>query len=436
MKDSKKKVQKSNSWIFLLLICLATCFMGVGFAKIDILLGITGNVEAESQDNIFITEVNYVSDIGADLNNSKILNSYQTILNSSIVLSKMDGNSSITYEIKVYNSTDSDYKFDKTDYMLGADTYDNENITFSLDGISKGDILKSKQNISFKITFYYRNNIISDNNQLRSFINFKFEPNVELVSAGTLINVRNISTGIFGSSLSKERIEKIHFVNYEDVPTEASSTWDASVEGNYSITGWATDEDRNGMYDVYLGADNGRITLPSDSTYIFAGYSSLTTIDFDNIDTSQVTNMSYMFSNSIALKSLDFSNFDTTNVTNMASMFYYVTGITELDLSSFNTSNVTNMTNMFYFAYGLTSLDLSSFDTSNVTNMNTMCYYLYKLQTLKLNSATFTHSPNSSNVFYYVSSSVYIIAKDDDARDWIQAKLGSGKGTIVTVAEL
>ena len=36
----------------------------------------------------------------------------------------------------------------------------------------------------------------------------------------------------------------------------------------------------------------------------------------------------------------------------------------------------------------------------------------------------------------YLPSSVYIIAKDNDARDWIQTQLGAGKGTIVTVAEL
>ena len=77
MKDSKKKVQKSNSWIFLLLICITTCFMGIGFANINIQLGISGEVLAEAQTELFITDVRYVSDVNADLNNSKILTSYQ-----------------------------------------------------------------------------------------------------------------------------------------------------------------------------------------------------------------------------------------------------------------------------------------------------------------------------------------------------------------------
>ena len=69
MKDSKKKVQKSNSWIFLLLICITTCFMGIGFASINIQLGITGEALAEAQTELFITDVRYVSDVNADLSN-------------------------------------------------------------------------------------------------------------------------------------------------------------------------------------------------------------------------------------------------------------------------------------------------------------------------------------------------------------------------------
>lgn len=436
MKDSKKKVQKSNSWIFLLLICLATCFMGVGFARIDILLDITGNISAQPQDNIFITEVNYISNVGADLNNSKILSTYETILNSNVALSETDINSMITYEIVIYNSNSKDYKFVETAYMLGENTYDNENIAFSIEGLESGDILKSKQSIRFKIKFYYSNNTLPDNNQLKSLINFVFEPHIELIRAGTLINVGSVSSGIFGSSLSKGDIEIIYFVNHENVPTGASAVWDASEEGNYAITGWAIDEDSNGKLEVYFGADNGLVALPANSSYMFSSFSSLKSIEFENIDTSQVTDMSYMFYYSQSLTEIDASNFDTSKVTNMAGMFYYDMGLKEVNLANFNTSNVTNMTNMFNFAYNLTELDLSSFDTSKVTNMNYMFYYLMNLKTLKFNNASFTSSPSSSAMFTYLPSSVYIIAKDNDARDWIQTQLGAGKGTIVTVAEL
>ena len=90
----------------------------------------------------------------------------------------------------------------------------------------------------------------------------------------------------------------------------------------------------------------GKLYLPSDSSYIFSEYRSLTT--------------------------LDLSNFDTSKVTNMSGMFKGCRNLTNLDLSSFNTSNVTDMSRMFNLCYGLTNLDLSNFDTSKVTNMSVM----------------------------------------------------------------
>ena len=408
MKGSKKKTSKSNSWIFLLLICVSICFMGIGFAKIDILLEIAGNITAEPQDNIFITEVNYVSNVGADLNNSKILNTYQTILNSDIILSITDYNSKITYEIKIYNSTDSDYKFDEATYMLGDDTYNNENIDFSLEGLSKDDIIKSKESISFKITFHYKDNILSTNNQLKSLINFKFEKQVPLLSSAGTLNTDS-SSGIFGGPISKTSVERIYFVNYEDVPTEASSVWDASIEGNYAITGWAVDDNQNGLVEVYLGADNGRVSLPANCNSLFYWYTSLISIDFDNIDTSQVTDMSYMFA--------------------------YSYGLSELDLSNFDTSNVTTMTYMFNSVYKITTFDLSGFDTSKTTSMT----YMFSGCTPKLvkfNNATFLHLQAGKVILPNISSALTIVVKDTAEKNWILVNTYYGANTeILTVEE-
>ncbi len=407
MKDSKKKTQRSNSWIFLLLICLATCFMGIGFARIDTTLKIAGNVATSPQDNVFITEVNYISNVGADLNNSQILNTYQTILNTSIALSTTDPTSRITYEVKIYNSTDSDYKFNDAIYMLGTDTYDNENIAFSLEGLSNGDIISSKETKSFNITFYYKDNIIPDNNQLRSFINFKFEKNVQLASAGTLNS--NLSNGIFGDSIYTSSVEKIYFVNHENVPAGAS-VWDASVEGNYAITGWAVDDDQNGLYEVYFGADDGRISLPANCNSLFYWYTALTRIDFANIDTSQVTDMSYMFAYSYSLSELNYlSNFDTSNVTTMSYMFNSVSKITSFDLSSFNTSNTTSMSYMF-------------------SGCNP--------QVVNLSNATFTHLQGGKVIIPNITTPLIVVVKDTVEKDWLLNNTYYGAQTqILTIEE-
>ena len=108
-------------------------------------------------------------------------------------------------------------------------------------------------------------------------------------------------------------------------------------------------------------------------------------IQFNNFDTSNVTNMSGMFMGCVGVTTLDLSSFDTSKVTNMFAMFAFCSGVTSLDLSSFNTSKVTNMGTMFCNCSSLTSLDVSSFDTGNVTDMSIMFSGL-KLTSLDLST--------------------------------------------------
>ena len=118
-------------------------------------------------------------------------------------------------------------------------------------------------------------------------------------------------------------------------------------------------------------------------------------------------------------------------------MFYYAYGFTELDLSSFNTSKVTDMSYMFYYMHKLNSINISNFDLTRVTNLASWFANDSKLQNIDLRNATIANNPSTSSyLFSSVPSSVYVIVKDDSSRTWLQEKLGSGKGTIVTVAEL
>lgn len=406
MKDGKKMTAEINSWIFLLFICLVTCIMGIGFASINTLFDITGEILATAQDGVFITEVNYISNVNADLEKSKIISTYQTILESDIALSNTNANSKITYQVKVYNSTDSDYAFEEAAYMLGADTYDNENIVFSLEGLLDGAIIKSKETATFNITFYYKNNTLPANNELKSIINFKFKKVVQLVKAGTL-NTTSVA-GIFGSSIQKSSVERIYFVDHEVVPSGATK-WDASLEGDYAITGWVVDDNQNGLYEMYLGANNGRISLPANCNSLFYWYTSLVSIDFANVDTSEVTDMSYMFAYSYFLTELNLSTFDTSKVTTMAYMFNSVSKIETFDLSSFETPSTTSMSYMF-----------------------SGC----SPKLVKLNKATFTHLPTGKVVIPNISSALIVVVKDTTERDWIDKNTYHGANTeILTVEE-
>ncbi len=324
-----KTIFSSAKKVFPLIILMVTILMGVGYASINsIIIGFNGEAVAKEIDGVYITEVDYLSDVNADLTTSKILNAYQTNLTSIVALSKTNGNSSITYQITIYNSTDLPYSYKGTEYVLGEGTYDNQSITFTVNGLNIDDVVQSQETRTFSVTFMYVNNNVAANNVLNSIINFKFEEYQEdevLVSAGTL-NSNSADGNIFGANLYKYYVETISFVNHENVPSGVTS-WDASAEGNNTITGWYVDSDGNGFNELYIGADDGRITLPENCYRLFYSYSSLKSIDFSNIDTSQVTNMSEMFYYSYNLIELDLSNFDTSNVTNAYSMFYQMTGI-------------------------------------------------------------------------------------------------------------
>ena len=120
----------------------------------------------------------------------------------------------------------------------------------------------------------------------------------------------------------------------------------------------------------------------TDMCLMFSECSSLTSLDVSNFDTSKVTNMSYMFNSCGKLTSLDVSHFDTSKVTAMAYMFYGCSKLTSLDVSHFDTSEVTSMLSMFYGCSTLATLDVSHFDTSKVTNMAYMFYGCGKLTSL------------------------------------------------------
>ena len=122
--------------------------------------------------------------------------------------------------------------------------------------------------------------------------------------------------------------------------------------------------------------------LSTNMQGMFAGCTSLTSIDVSHFNTSNVTNMQGMFAGKYshsesgqnetftftgAITSLDLSNFNTENVTNMSVMFAYQPALESVNLSSFNTENVTNMSQMFFGCASLEELDLSSFDTSRIT---------------------------------------------------------------------
>lgn len=233
---------------FSILFCIATLFMGIGYASINsISFNVSGEVTAQVQDGIFITEVNYNEELSNNVlvTDSKINGCYQTNLDSDIVLTN-DKDSLITYDITIYNSYDLAYVFDTVEYTLGPDTYDNENIIFKLTNLNSGDVVNPKDYISFSITFYYKDSSNISNVKLNSILNFNF---ILLPDEITVHFDSNGSNDSFDSKMVYEGLR------IGDLPIP--------VKENYTFSGWYTARNGGVQYtsDTVVDTDDSEITL-------------------------------------------------------------------------------------------------------------------------------------------------------------------------------
>jgi surface protein len=129
-----------------------------------------------------------------------------------------------------------------------------------------------------------------------------------------------------------------------------------------------------------------------DLSNMFYDCTNLVSVNTEDWDTSNVTNMSWMFQNCNKLTQLDVSNWITTNVTDMSNMFCGCTSLTQLNLSNFDTSNLSGMSSMFQDCTSLTTLDLSNWDAALIYapdwEMRDMFLNCTALHTLRLDNCS------------------------------------------------
>ena len=149
----------------------------------------------------------------------------------------------------------------------------------------------------------------------------------------------------------KENIIEVYFINdtRENIDSRydrATIKSDLTYNSTGNVKGWLEPslEDET-KYVLYVGSV-GKTYLYTGRS-LFYGWKILEKIDFQNIDTSQVTDMVQMFCDCSSLTALDLSNFDTSRVTKMMSMFCDCSSLTVLDVSNFDTSQETTMRYMF-----------------------------------------------------------------------------------------
>ncbi len=230
-------------------------------------------------------------------------------------------------------------------------------------------------------------------------------------------------------------LETENIVSHMDVSDIDSGTSEGSVIAWFETTDKVYEYEES-LYNLYIGSeseiyvkdlteafaytsletitfDNLNTSETTDMSFMFAEYQG-TELDLSTFDTSKVINMSYMFSNtSVELPFKDWSNFVTTNVEDMSDMFDGYQG-TSLDLSNFDTSKVTDMSSMFFDCNNLTSLNLSNFDTSKVTDMSSM--FSYTGANITFPSVFGTGATDMSNMFSYYQGTTLDLSSFDTSK--------------------
>ena len=171
----KKSKILIKSIVFLIIIAFA--FMSVGYAEVtDVELGITGKVEANNQEGVFITEITQLSEVNADTINSRMDSFIKTTVDAKIILGdSLD--SSITYQMSLYNNSDKEYVF--IDIMTAEtedNVYNNENIAIELNGIEKyTTTIGAKEELTYTVTFKYVEGADLLKNKVTDKLNFRFQ---------------------------------------------------------------------------------------------------------------------------------------------------------------------------------------------------------------------------------------------------------------------
>ena len=173
---------------------------------------------------------------------------------------------------------------------------------------------------------------------------------------------------------------------------ESATLIDVSAARDMGVVAWLDGT----VFKISTQRAGLEIMANKDCTYMFGEtYYDIESIQFDNLNTSNVENMSWMFYCCWGLTELDVSMFDVRKVTDMTSMFYMCDGLKSLDLSTFDTKNVVSMNSMLYALCSAESINLTGkFNTSSVVDMSYMFMDIYSMDTIDLRNF------DTSNVKY------------------------------------
>lgn len=485
-----KKKRKNNFIFICFLIAFFFCFLTVAYSAIYSTMSITGNAYARVDADVRITGFRLSStnnatssyeDFGKNhvvtevnlANSSSTLNYYVEITNYGNVdvgIYDITGlPSGVNYLIKDYNLKDkicddsgkcSNFVVKTYEITLcAASTYEGViqmnfefksfySITYS--GIANENYVSSimdGEDLSVTFINYIPNkvNVYCDGIEIDRNQYYYDNNSGQLIFqnvSGNLVIEKAESTLIDGKTFSKKLKDFVNgTTDAEYNSTDTNVTYigvfvDEIPEGysKYQFFGLPSESlSENGRVKAYY--DNGRVYIysvddifaPSYSYSLFRGYSNLTELNINALNTSKVDDMGAMFQDLVSLTKLDISqwnvdkvyrlfytfhgmnnlkeiylpDFDSGKLKELASTFGNCYSLESLDLSSWNVSNVVSTAGMFSNCYNLNYLNFDGWDTRKITEMSTMFRYMQSIEVLDLSSFNTSNVIDMTRMFGY-----------------------------------
>ena len=230
---------------------------------------------------------------------------------------------------------------------------------------------------------------------------------------------------IYFNNMNKELME----ARYNAATIKADITDYVNSRNDGKVLAWletnATDNTKYTMYVVsngetylsvgeYLFKDwkgtekiqfnNANTSMLSNMHGMFYGNQSLKSVNVKDLDISNVSNISDMFYNNSSLESIDLSNWGGDNLTQIYPLFSSCPNLREINASGFNFGNASYIGSLFGYLSNLTTINLSNADMSNITSLNSLFSGDTSLTNVNLSNISMENVTNISSMFYNCSS--------------------------------
>ena len=240
-----------------------------------------------------------------------------------------------------------------------------------------------------QVNFYNYGSLNEEQESLKQQSNKNIFPGETIIATFKIPETNTQDVFLFGKDTTtsnvKSHIEKI-IITAENNNKEIEITDLRKRSNTYNFPD-------AGIYIIYY-----HIKEQEDLSNMFNDCNYLISLDFSNLDYSNIQFINHLCCNCQNLKKIIFNKHIQSNIVkDMSYMFYNCEKIISINLSSFYTSECEDMSCMFYGCKSLSNLNISNFDTRTC---ETMGYMFYNCETLILLDLSNFCTNNCKNVSY------------------------------------